>query len=215
MRHTIVRYVVLAAVMVALFPAPAHAVMGAGFWRWWDSLSGPGPFQGGAFDADVVCIGHNEITDEPDRVFLFQCWQVERDAHFSLGTDIGVLRGRNNLDPAGSSVVALPVFAAAKYGNRHFDVGADIGFIHFSSEGAGVTEFAWGPRLTIRPITFFSKKPAAQALNVRWFATNIPGTLTGADFGFPASTWTGGNEWLEHGFAITVDILALAGRRTR
>jgi hypothetical protein len=209
MRHSIVRCLVLAAVLLSSFPAPAHAAMGAGFWRWWDSLSGPGPFQGAAFDADIVCIGDNVFRDKPDRVSLLDCWQVEQKLHLSLGTDIGVLRGRNNLDPQGSSVTALPVFGAARVGNHKFDAGVDVGFIHFSAENAGANVFAWGPRLTIRPFAFLSERPVARVVNVRWFATNVPGTLTGADFGVPTSTWTGGNEWLEHGFAITIDLSVL------
>ena len=32
-------------VILLLCPTPAHADR-EGFWRWWDSLSGPGPFNG-------------------------------------------------------------------------------------------------------------------------------------------------------------------------
>jgi len=218
MRYTIVRPLVLAAVLVSFVPAPAHAAMGAGFWRWWDSLSGPGPFQGVALQADVACYGTNDYSTDKaiGWVSIFNCFKVERELHITVGTEIGRLHGRNNLDPNGTSVLAVPVFATAKVGNRYIDAGVDLGFIHFGAENGGTNVFALGPRVALRPLALsssrFSKSRRARALEIRAFTTRIPGTLTASDFGVPQSSWTGGHEWLNNGLTITIDVLSAFGR---
>ena len=46
------------AFVLAFMPAPAHAQI----WQWIDELSGPGPFQGPAFEWKLVCFGDRTDT---------------------------------------------------------------------------------------------------------------------------------------------------------
>jgi hypothetical protein len=78
---------VLVVLAVLAFAPPASAELG--FFRWWDSLSGPGPFNGIVFDPVFVCHGTKRIptsgntattADAPSfNTFDWGCWNQRRD----------------------------------------------------------------------------------------------------------------------------------------
>jgi hypothetical protein len=204
-----------------LVALPSTAFADMGFWRWLDKLSGPGPFRGIVLDPAIVCIGHNERGDRTrvTAVYLYDCDLVRAERHIRLGTDIGILTGKNNLDPSRGTVAAYPVLFNGAIGTSYFDVGAAFGFVRFVSGPSSATEGAIQPiRITFRPFAIPENRRQdfrARALQIRLTTTYLAGALTAADFNAPSSSWTGGNEWVTS-LMFTVDAGALVwGSRYR
>jgi len=205
---------VLLLLLALLCPAPVAASVGGEFIRWLDSLSGPGPFNGIGFDVLFVCYGtsrsSNRDTAEP---FIDAgCLDARRtNKRIGVGFQAAKLWSeRNDLpyDPArspGPQVHAYPLMIVADYGlNKGIDVGAGVGVVKFSGDGFGFTRFILEPHLSVRPFALLSKDsdppPLAEVLEIKVFATGIPGTIDAADFG-ATGPWRSTGEF-EKGFSI-------------
>ena len=224
----------LVAATLALCPTSAFALLDGGFFRWWDSLSGPGPFNGVVIDAMLVCYGsHFTGKPSPDpnvsndgyttEVFINPgCLQARRDRRrISVGLQWAALWSERNDLPYESGrkapqVKAYPFMIVAHYGlNKGIDVGAGVGVVKFSGDGFGFTRFIFEPRVSVRPFALLSKKPnpplITDIIDLRVFATAIPGTIDAADFGATGS-WRSEGE-MQYGFSITFNGFALIGQR--
>jgi hypothetical protein len=210
--------------LFAVLCCPPAATAGElGFWRWWDSLSGPGPFNGIAYDQPLFTYGtKRDRANDPKGTFL-DLTGLEADPStrpVSIGVEWAVLWAEeNNLEYAPPrdqfvpGVQAIPIFGTVDVGvTRAFDAGAAIGFVRFRGDGFGFNEFAWGPRLTVRPLALFAKDADRihELVQVRLFGTHIVGEITAEEFG-AVGAFEGGHEWL-WGTTVTVNLLALMGR---
>ena len=231
MRIRLLPILVVAGVLAAL-PAPASAAFGGGFFRWWDSLSGPGPFNGIVLDAMFVCYGtHFAPGADPNApdpkyatdVFIDAgCLNARRDRRrVSVGVQwAAAWSEENNLvypdRGKAPQVKAYPFLIVAHYGlNKGMDAGLGVGVVKFSGDGFGFSRFIIEPQLSVRPFALLSKSEnpplRAEVLDLRFFMTGIPGSMTAADFG-ATDTWSSDGEF-QYGFSITFNALALIGRR--
>jgi hypothetical protein len=214
------RYVmasILSWALIAIAPGTAEAQRG-GFWRWWDSLSGPGPFNGIVYDQSIYSLGMERGTS-------VKTWFPDPTAtkadpkrrYLRLGLQLGWLWAQKNpltyaaprdQDPPG--VNAMPFAATADVGvAKGIDVGAAVGGVRFSGDGFGFTKFALTPRLSIRPAVLFSDNPGRrhEVLEIRFFATMMPGTIEADDFGAIGSFRAEGE--LLWGTTIALNVFAL------
>ncbi len=197
-------------VLVLALARPASAELG--FFRWWDSLSGPGPFSGIVFDPVFVCYGTPEVGRERKPIQL-GCWNQARNRwRVNVGVDFARLTGHNNLPYASGAapdVTAYPFMATVTV-SKHaiFDVGGGVGFVRFSGHGFGFNKAAFEARVTLKPLVAIDwNKRKLEFLQLCLFGTGIPGDLTAADFG-ATGPWRSSGEWLP-GFMVVVDLSAL------
>jgi hypothetical protein len=209
------RLLVLPLLFICLSSSRAEANMG--FWRWWDSLSGPGPFSGIVYELPIVT-PYGFRRDQPEQRIRFDPADIDTSPgrlSVRVGLDFAILWAqKNNLpyDPPRAhapSVLAYPVVPTVDVGRKGIDVGASVGFVRFSSDGASTTHFAYGPRLTLRPGVIFSKTPKRrhELVRIRISALRLQGEMTAEDFG-ATGAFRGGNEWM-WGSTISVNLLAL------
>jgi len=195
------------------------------FWRWWDSLSGPGPFSGIALQEVFICYGVDQRpippAQTPDWLLDLGCYHASRQrVRMALGFEWAWLAGRNNLPyapPRGQSapdVHAYPFMVTADFGIPRVpivELGASVGLIRFSGEGFGFNRFAFGPRVTLKPLVLFSSEPKTQkkleVLKLRWTGVGIPGSIDASDFGAIGSFASSGE--LIGGYMIIFDALPL------
>lgn len=219
--------IVLGVVLVLAMARPASAELG--FFRWWDSLSGPGPFSGVVFDPVFVCYGAPRIPGATKTTpsaatpatpgwapFDLGCRSTRRDElRVNIGLEFARLTGKNNLPYASGTapdVKAYPFMMTVTV-SKHamLDAGAGVGFVRFSGGGFGFTRFAFEPRATVRPLVGLSRseftRRRLEFLQLRAFGTAIPGEITAADFG-ATGTWSSPKEWLP-GFMVVFDLSAL------
>jgi hypothetical protein len=205
-----------ALVILVLFaaPRPAHADM-MGFWRWWDSLSGPGPFNGYAADIPLYT-----VYRPADRIQIefdpFEDAALANPSSIKVGLQFGVLKAEDNNLPyaAGRTppgVWAIPISVTAdRRIVRGVDVGAGVGLVRFFGEGFGLTRATVSPRLSVAPASLLSDGPATrrtEAFKIRLFFTALLGEFDAGDFG-ATGDFKGGNELL-FGTTFTIDVLAL------
>lgn len=205
----------LAIVILLISPSPAHADM-MGFWRWWDSLSGPGPFNGFVTDVPLVTYGRKAGALGSDPVIFFDPSGLDADQSrrpIKFGVQFGFLEAeQNNLPYVGRpapGVRAIPIAATADVRvYKGIDVGSTIGLVRFSGDGFGFWRTTVTPRVSIAPVALLSRdwKRKYEAFQVRLFATSILGEIDAADFG-AVGGFKGGNEILL-GTTFTVNLLA-------
>jgi len=211
MRQLLVRSV-LCGLLLLLAPRPASAELG--FFRWWDSLSGPGPFSGVVFDEVFLCKGEPTSTPLPRPKFDPGCLNLHRGKRRLMGgVKVGRLDGKNNLPYAtgrAPEVHAYPVLATLSFSQHPaLERGGAVGFVRFSGEGFGFNRFAIEPRVVFRPLVFFADVDSKaqrqlEFLHLQLYGTGIPSEFTAADFGAIGS-FRSDREWLPC-FAIIVDI---------
>lgn len=149
-----------------LLPArPASAQ--AGFVRWLEKLSGPGPFVGAGIEIYGLCYGAEKaLATDPETVerssatarwfFDPNCGRAARDQRrLTVGVQLSRLVGDNGLQYDDSVPVKLhdTVGASIFMGtadvgvHRSLDVGSALGFVHFTGAPPGAFS-----RLMIEPI---------------------------------------------------------------
>ena len=208
--------------VVLCCPMPATAG-DLGFWRWWDSLSGPGPFNGIAYEQPLFTYGKKRDRETGATGPFLDLTGMEADSrvrYVSFGLEWAVLWAEeNNLEYAPPrdqfvpGVQAIPIFGTVDVRvARGLEAGAAVGFVRFRGDGFGFNEFAWGPRLTVRPLAVFAKEPTRmdELIQIRVFGTHLVGEFGAADFGATGS-FVGGSEML-WGTTFTVNVLALMHR---
>jgi hypothetical protein len=210
----------LACGLVPARPAEAQA----GFIRWLEKLSGPGPFYGAGFDLYGFCYGvkketsltpdftEDALTTQQRRWFFdVNCGKANRTSkRLTVGVQFSKLWGDNNLqyDPAvpedqRDTVAATIFLGSADFGvDRALDIGAGLGFIHFTNTpAAGFSRVLVEPlRVTWKPLTM--RRAAASADNLyrrewlqfRLVMTVLPGGFDAEDFGAIPGSYSSGTE---------------------
>ena len=194
----------------------------AGVIRWIEKLSGPGPFFGAGFEIYGLCYAAEKDSIEaadPEattrRTWFFDpnCARAARDRQrLTVGVQWSKLFGDNDLQYDELAVpedqrdgVWLTTFlASADLGvARALDVGAGIGFMHFSGIQPGsFTRLALEPlRVTLKPlamqpVTSGGMRSAYRRewLQLRLVMTVIPGGFDAEDFGAIPGSYSSGTE---------------------
>jgi len=222
--------------MVGIVLASARPASAQGFWRWLESLSGPGPSHGGGIEIAVLCTGFAkdravdaDATATSRRTFAsLSCGRLARNrVRTTVGFAASFLSGDNTLqyDP-GTPVDQTDTVRISTWMGI-VDIGVhravEIGF------GAGVMRFSHLPvspftRLAIQPVRV-SWKPLAmrstgdarrdyrnEFLVVRLDATVIPGGLEAEDFGALPGTFKTPRGEILGSYSILINVLPLLGR---
>jgi hypothetical protein len=220
--------ILCAAVLVAAIPRPAYADLG--LLRWFDRLSGPGPFTGLFADVNFLCIAKKADASAKSawavRVDL-DCRTARREAVdrkqkprvLSIGAQVAALSGPNHLTYAAPldqapapDVRAYPVMGTMTYAlHRTLDVGAGIGLVHFTGRGFGFSRFAIEPQATFKPLMLFApddRPSALEVLQLRFNVTGLIGQIEAEDFGAVSGLTPKSSEWLK-GFTIIVNVGSL------
>jgi hypothetical protein len=210
----------LLALACGLVPAPASAQ--AGFIRWLEKLSGPGPFVGGGLEIYGLCYGAEKASisapeppgTEPRRWFFdVNCARAARDRQrLTIGVQFAKMVGNNNLqyDESVPENFRDTVGATAFLGSadltvaRPLDLGVGLGFLHFTGTAPGsFTRVAIEPiRVTWKPLAM---RPSASEdglrglyrrewLQLRLVMTVIPGGFDAEDFGAIPGSYRSGTE---------------------
>ena len=211
----------LLALACGLVPAkPADAQ--AGFIRWLEKLSGPGPFVGAGLEIYGLCYGvekpsaiAQDNSGEQPRTFFWDvnCGKAARDRQrLTVGVQFSKMWGDNNLQydeaavPANlrDTVGATVFLGSADLGvTRALDIGAGVGFIHFTGTPPGsFTRPMLEPlRVTWKPL---ASRPTAGAsseqlykrewLQLRLVMTVIPKGFDAEDFGAIPGSYKSGTE---------------------
>ena len=225
-----------ATLVCGLVPArPADAQ--AGFIRWLEKLSGPGPFVGAGLEIYGLCyaaekdsIGAPEpLATEPRRWFFdVNCARAARDRQrLTIGVQFSKMIGDNNLlyDPSLPDDLHDTVGATALLGSadlsvtRSLDVGVGLGFMHFTGAPPGsFTRLALEPiRVTWKPLAM---RPSGDRdllglykrewLQLRLVMTVIPGGFDAEDFGAIPGSFDPGTE-IQANMYIIVNAANLLG----
>lgn len=208
-----IRRCLFAIVIVLSSAPPAHADM-MGFWRWWDSLSGPGPFNG-----LVVELNSHTVTRESGGIKIHfdpagELFLADRSA-LRVGFQLGVLKAEDNNLPYADGrtppgVWAIPISVTADRNLKPgIDVGAGLGVVRFTGDDFGFWRTTVSPRLSIAPASLLARNRSRQneAFKIRLFFTAVLGEFDAGDFG-AVGDFKGGNELL-FGTTFSVDVLAL------
>ncbi len=207
----------LACGLVPARPAEAQA----GFIRWLEKLSGPGPFVGVGLEIYGLCYAaeKDSITApepaaaEPRRWFFdVNCARAARDRQrLTIGVQFSKMIGDNELqydpsvpDDLHDTVGATAFLASADLSvTRALDLGVGLGFLHFTGAPPGsITRVALEPiRVTWKPLAM---RPAGTTnlaglykrewLQLRLVMTVIPGGFDAEDFGAIPGSYRSGTE---------------------
>jgi hypothetical protein len=217
-QSVVIGFFALTCALVSARPADAQA----GFIRWLEKLSGPGPFVGAGLEIYGLCYAaeKDSITapepaaTEPRRWFFdVNCARAARDRQrLTIGVQFSKMIGDNNLQYDASVPDDLhdTVGATALLGSadltvaRPLDLGVGVGFLHFTGGLPGsFTRFALEPlRVTWKPLAM---RPAADSsdrmglykrewLQIRLVMTVIPGGFDAEDFGAIPGSYRSGTE---------------------
>lgn len=230
--------IALAAFALSLASArPASAQ--AGFIRWLEKLSGPGPFVGGGLELYGLCYGGEKAsvldadasaTGKSKWFWDSNCGRAARDRQrLTVGVQLSKMLGDNGLQydesvPADrhDTVGASLFLGTADLGvTRALDIGAAVGFIHFTGAPPGAfTRPAIEPlRVTWKPLAM--KPLAAGADSARqqyrreWLQLRIvidvlPGGFDAEDFGAIPGTFKTGTE-VQGNLYVIVNVANLLG----
>jgi len=213
----------LLALACGLIPAPPAEAQ-AGFIRWLEKLSGPGPFYGGGFELYGFCYGKKKddsiapdftgdalSASKPQWFFDVNCGKANRTSkRLTVGVQFSKLWGDNNLQYDASvpeeqrDTVAATIFlGSADFGvDRALDVGAGLGFIHFTNTPpGGFSRVLVEPlRVTWKPLTMRRATASAadlyqrEWLQFRLVMTVLPGGFDAEDFGAIPGSYSSGTE---------------------
>lgn len=224
------RLVLIALATLALGLVPARpAAAQAGFVRWLEKLSGPGPFVGAGLEIYGLCYGVEkalptdpEVTERaaaaagPQWFFDPNCGRAARDQRrLTVGVQLSKLVGDNGLQYDDSvpaklhDTVGASIFmGTADLGvHRSLDVGAALGFVHFTgAPPGGFSRVMLEPiRVTWKPLAMKPVSPNASAaearaayrrewLQIRVVMTVLPGGFDAEDFGAIPGSYKSGTE---------------------
>jgi hypothetical protein len=207
-----------AMVLVLLLGVPHTATANvAGFWRWLDRLSGPGPCTGVVYDQRLFSNGFQVGAQQTERTTFFDPGGLALDEArtsrpIMIGFQWGVLKCGNELPYEGRSAPTVWAFPLAGTVDlrvhRAVDAGASVGLTGFVGDDFTVWRPTVSPRVTIFPAAFV-REPTRRhrALLVRVTASTILGELDAEDFD-AVGDFKGGNEVL-WGLSFAIDLLAL------
>jgi hypothetical protein len=216
--------VFLALGLVAVDARPASA---QGFWRWLESLSGPGPSHGWGLEVPLLCTGVRTLP-EATGVRLLGCGQRgPTPVPVTVGLSASFLRGDNTLDYAPGTPADRIDRVSISTVTGFVDVGIhpafDVGF------GAGLMRIGDLPvasftRLVLQPIRV-AWKPLAMSrtgdarrdyrrefLVIRFDATLIPGGLVAEDFGAVPGTFKTPPGEIIGSYLVLINVLPLLGK---
>lgn len=211
----------LLACACGLVPArPANAQ--AGFIRWLEKLSGPGPFVGTGIEIYGLCYGAEKATvaaqdssaaEAKTWFWDVNCARSARDRQrITVGVQFAKMWGNNNLqydeeavpENLRDTVGATVLLGSADLGvARALDVGAGVGFIHFTgAPPGGFSRVLFEPlRVTWKPL---ASRPSAgissaqlykrEWLQLRLVMTVIPKGFDAEDFGAIPGSYKSGTE---------------------
>ena len=198
-------------------PHPAGANV-AGFWRWLDRLSGPGPCTGVVYDQRLFSNGFRvgEVQQTQRETFFdpggLALDETRTSRPIMIGAQWATLKCGNELPYEGRSAPTVWAFPLAGTVDvrlhRAVDAGATVGVSGFVGDDFSVWRPTLSPRVTIFPAAFV-REPTRRhrALLFRVTASAILGELDAADFD-AIGDFKGGNEVL-WGISLSVDLLAL------
>lgn len=208
-----------AIVLVLLLGVPHTASANvAGFWRWLDRLSGPGPCTGVVYDQRLFSNGFRTgEMQQTERETFFDPGGLALDESrttrpIMIGAQWGVLKCGNELPYEGRpapTVWAFPLAGTVDVRvHRAVDAGATVGLTGFVGDHFSVWRPTLSPRVTVFPFAFQADaRRRDRWLQVRGTASAILGELDAADFD-AVGDFKGGNEVL-WGISFAVDLLAL------
>lgn len=200
---------------VALLPRPVLA-SDMDWWRWWDSLSGPGPFNGLGYDQPLVNFTLKAPSPQPH---IFDPTGFDKDPtrlHVKAGVEFAFLFAQHNhlpyappRDQNPPGIRAYPVMGTIDFGRKGVEVGAGIGAVLFAGDGFRFGRTLISPRATFKPLMWFKTHPSRrdEILQIRIGAAGIMGKMTAKDFG-AIGPFEGGNEWLKT-TTVSVNLMAL------
>ncbi|HUF46597.1 MAG TPA: hypothetical protein VMM93_02215 [Vicinamibacterales bacterium] len=219
------RAVAVAIAVLGLSLGSATPAEAQSFWRWLESLSGPGPFKS-VFGIEFapVCFGDNP-TDPDNRWLDLFCTQNRlREPRVSFVFDVAWGSGTNNLTyapgatPNGVADTGVFLFSGGPMWHLHdraVDVGAVVGVARFSNlpvVGA-VSKSTIEPRLVFRPLVLMrgADRYRMSFLEIRYSPIIVFSGFTLADFGAVGGDLTGDPETI-HSVQILVNIAPLIRR---
>jgi hypothetical protein len=233
-RTVLIGLVMLACGLVPARPASAQA----GFIRWLEKLSGPGPFVGGGFEINGLCFGaEKDAVAAPDppasqpRGWFWDvnCARAARNRQrLTVGVQFAKLTGDNNLQydetvpgDLRDNVTATVFLGTADLGvARALDVGAGFGFIRFTgTPPGGFSRFSAEPlRVTLKPFAMRPVQPGdtprqlyrREWLQLRVVMTVIPGGFDAEDFGAIPGTFHSDTE-IQANMYIIVNLANIVG----
>ena len=210
--------IVVLLVLAAAAPREAAADM-LDFFRWWDSLSGPGPWIGLGYQSSLQNIGvlRTEKEDNPRHSFFDPSGlrTNPRALYYKFGAELGVLWTDDSdleyapgVDPP--KAYAFPILGTFDVGRNGLEGGVGVGFLRLSALDRGKWHFVFEPRFTVKPFVLANRnnenKEWHEMLAARFYLTRI-GEINPADFGAigPADA---GSEWVP-GITFSVNVLAI------
>lgn len=211
--------IALVAGLWTLCPTDAHAQ--AGFIRWLEKLSGPGPFVGGGLEIYGLCYAaEKDSIDGPEPAatqprnwfFDVNCARAARDRQrLTIGIQFAKMTGDNDLlydesvpENLRDSVSATTLMGSADLSlTRSLDVGVGLGFIHFGGSPRGsFSRVALEPiRVTLKPLAMrptggrsLMELYKQEWLQLRVVMTVLPGGFDAEDFGAVPGSYRTGTE---------------------
>ncbi|HXW05862.1 MAG TPA: hypothetical protein VD833_11560 [Vicinamibacterales bacterium] len=205
-------------VVIALITPPDAAADRLGFWRWWDGLSGPGPFYGWDYELPLQTWGTKRDAPTTGRTVFFDPSGLEHDPnrlHLTAGFEVAVMwTDRSDLQyPAGVSppkVYAFPVTGTVDVGIRGVLGGVGVGAVKLSGPQTGQWHGLFEPRLTIRPFVVAAGERAQrwhELLQARVYFSRVGGIVP-SDFGAIGDAEEDA-EWVP-GVTLSVNVLAIS-----
>ncbi len=208
-RLMLVGLAVLACLVVPARPAEAQA----GFFRWLEQLSGPGPFWGAGAEVYALCVGHkksepaaeNSTAAASASVFVdLNCGKAAPNhITFKLGGHYSGQRGKNKLtlDDDDDVTTSHTVMVTGDLGvHPAIEVGTAYGRVRFVSFTETADKNIWEVvRITIKPGAFKSTGAAIRDYRRAGYAFRFSATLfrdlDALDFGAPAGTFHEDKDW--------------------
>lgn len=223
MRVQLLRWGMVVA-FVILLPQQAHADL-MGFWRWFDGLSGPGPFKGFVSEPSIIAYGKTKKAIEiqgadakSERVLDLMGTEISHShTYFRFGGQWGILASSHNNQDYGDrpapTVWANPFAATFDVGWRGIEGGVAAGVVRFHGDDFSFWRGYLSPRAAVYPLLLF--KPNYQqrwreVLQLRAGWAGVLGDIKATDFGaiekVPPQKM--GNE-LMPSVSVSVNVLAL------
>jgi hypothetical protein len=211
-------------------PRPASA---QGIWRWFESLSGPGPSHGYGFELALICHGNKktsaiaaESTASSERTWFphVSCGPLARDrVRVSIGLSASWLSGENTLEYAAGPQPDVDITTWIGFVDigvhRAIDLGVGAGVIQFGNLPVNsFSRFAFQPvRVSVKPLALKVSADAKtnyrrEFIVLKYEATMLADRLEAIDFGAVPDTFKMPPGEIMGSFTVLFDVLALIGK---